>query len=432
MRLVQILLVALGLSLAGYYLFSPPAEEREDGRVVIEFVYPGTPSEAAIYRKQLARFEETHPGIKVKEIHPTTDINILQKIQIMLGGDVPPDVCWLDVGTVYQFAKYGGLSPLDDFIRADCYDLSDFQPQKFLLAATYDGKLYGLPNGLNCLLTFFNEDAFRRAGLPTPEELAARGQWTWEKFLEVGLKLSDRKKKVFSHDVGFTHPWMLCPVLESYGERLVDLEKKKCYTDSPTCVRLLQMFKDFIYRYNIRPMPDQMEAIRGDTFMSGQVAMTFLGRWLVPKYAAGAKFKWGVAPLPAGPLGSRTPLVGDFYCIPRKARHPREAWELVKFLCGPEGQRISAAGGLLIPSRRSVALSDVYLKCPLMAEKYNRVFVDELYNHGVLLPIDEHWNQWASDLYDPGLASAFADRESIEDAVKRLKPRVEEVLREGD
>jgi len=212
----------------------------------------------------------------------------------------------------------------------------------------------------------------------------------------------------------------------------VDLRRNTCALDSPTCIQVLQMLKDFVYRDHLCPTPGEVEAIRGDTFMSGQVAMAFLGRWLVPKYAAENKFPWGVAPFPAGPRGTRTPLVGDFYCIPKEARHPREAWELVKFLCSPEGQRISAQSGLLIPSRKSVALSDVYLKCPLMAEKYNRLFVDQLYTSAVMLPIDEHWNQWATDTVLPGLTAVFADRETVEAAVRRLNPRVEEILRESD
>src|SRR5262249_47044503 len=47
-----------------------------------------------------------------------------------------------------------------------------------------------------------------------------------------------------------------------------------------------------------------------------------------------------------------------------QSRHSREAWELVKFLCGAEGQKILADSGLFVPCRRDVALSPEFLNAP--------------------------------------------------------------------
>lgn len=417
------------------YLFKPHSRMGEgyDGRIVLEFLYPGNPSEVEVYKALIRRFEELHPHIRIKEIHPSSGVSLIQKLHIQIGGHVPPDVCWLDVGTVYQFAKYGGLTPLDDFIEAENYDLTDFAPQEFLQMATCEGKLYGIPNGLNCSLTFYNIDYFQERGVPTPDVLAASGEWTWDRLIEAGIQLTDLDQRIYSHDVIFYHPWTLSPILDSYGERLVDLKTNQCFLDSPQCISVLNMLRDFIYVHKIRPQTGDISAVGADLFMSGQVAMNFMGRWFVPMYSRDIrKFKWGVAPMPAGPLGSRTPLVGDFYCIPKYARHPAEAWELVKFLTGVEGQSLSASMGLLIPSRRSVALSPAFLHSAGIEERYNRVFIDEIYNNGVLLPVDEHFNRWASDTLTPGLENAFANRETIESAVRRLKPEIEAILAESD
>lgn len=424
---------ALLLILLGLLLLVRPLTNDSDGRIVLEFLFPGNPSEVEVYQALIRRFEDTHPHIRIKEIHPSSGVSLIQKLQIQIGGRVPPDVCWLDVGTVYQFAKYGGLIPLDDFINAEDYDLTDFAPQEFLKMATCEGKLYGIPNGLNCSLTFYNIDYFHERGVPTPDVLAASGEWTWDKFIEAGVQLTDLDKRIYSHDVIFYHPWTLSPILDSYGEKLVDLNANQCFLDSPRCISVLNMLRDFIYVHKIRPQTGDISAVGADMFMSGQVAMNFMGRWFVPMYSRDIrKFRWGVAPMPAGPLGTRTPMVGDFYCIPKHARHPAEAWELIKFLTGVEGQSLSARMGLLIPSRKSVALSPAFLQSGGIEERYNRVFIDEIYNHGVLLPVDEHFNRWASDTLTPGLENAFANRETIESAVRRLKPEIEAILAESD
>jgi multiple sugar transport system substrate-binding protein len=405
------------------------APASHDG-VEIEYAYPGLPEEKAVYRALIECFEQQHPGIRVKEVNPTAGLDILQKLQIQMAGRVPPDVCWLDIGSVYQFAYQGALTPLTGFMEAEGYDLSDFSPPQFLDAARVGGQLYGLPRELNCCLTFYNKTFFADRGVSTPEELVQAGKWTWETFREIGRSLTDLSAKKYSHNVDLHHPWTLSPIMESYGEQLVDLRGNRCNLDSPLCISVLEMLKAFTHTDHIRPQSGEVAAM-GDMFMSGQVAMFFAGRWMVPLYSKIDSFEWGIAPLPAGPKGFRTPLVGAFHCIPTHAKHPREAWELVKFLSGPDGQRISAEKGLIIPVRRSVASSDAYLKYPALDEKYNRLFINEIEKHGVLLPIDEHWGALGETVYS-GLQRAFANKESVANAVRRVTADVESLLRESD
>lgn len=421
------ILIAIGVSVV---LFIPRPSNTADDRVTIEYAYPGLPHEKAVYQALIKEFERTHPNIKVKEIHPAAGLNILQKLQIQIAGGVPPDVCWLDIGTVYQFAKQGGLMPLDDLIEAENYDLTDFQPAVFMDGARCNGKLYGLPRELNCCLTFYNKDYFKKRGVPTPEELAAKGEWTWEKFVEVGIKLTDLDKKTYSHNADFHHPWLLSPIMDSYGIELIDLEGNKCNIDQEQSVDVLNMLSDFALKHRIRPKIGEAEG-KGDMFMSGQVAMAFVGRWMVPLYADIKDFEWGIAPFPAGSHGSKTPLCGAYHCIPKGARHPKEAWELVKFLSSVRGQEISSEMGLIIPVRKSVANSDSYLKYPSLSEHYNNMFIEEIYNNGVMLPVDEHWNQVGETIYK-GLESAFYGRESIARAARRVRHNTEEVLSESD
>ncbi|MCK9906946.1 extracellular solute-binding protein, partial [Frankia sp. Cpl3] len=60
--------------------------------------------------------------------------------------------------------------------------------------------------------------------------------------------------------------------------------------------------------------------------------------------------KVAIAPLPAGDAGSAATLRGWMGGINKHTKHPKEAWEFLKFMTGPEGQKISAVDGGLAPT----------------------------------------------------------------------------------
>ena len=38
--------------------------------------------------------------------------------------------------------------------------------------------------------TYYNKKVFEKAGVPTPETYVEKGEWTWDKFIEVAKELS--------------------------------------------------------------------------------------------------------------------------------------------------------------------------------------------------------------------------------------------------
>ena len=63
----------------------------------------------------------------------------------------------------------------------------------------FDGKVYGIPNGDSPRVLFYNTAVWRSAGAPDPNELEARGQWTWDAFLAAlreGLARVGRRQGV--------------------------------------------------------------------------------------------------------------------------------------------------------------------------------------------------------------------------------------------
>jgi hypothetical protein len=63
------------------------------------------------------------------------------------------------------------------------------------------------------------------------------------------------------------------------------------------------------------------------------------------------------------------------WTISSTSKHPDEAFTLLKFLCGPEGQVLTARSGLAVPCTKSVAESDDFLQ-PGQRPANARLFVD--------------------------------------------------------
>lgn len=390
----------------------------------IRYLFPagGGPAEEQVYLDVLGNFEST-TGITVEKQHPTGDVGILELLQIELAAGQAADVTWNDVGSVAQFAKRGGFLPLDDYVARDNYDFSDFFPQSFVEGGRVDGVLYGLPRELNTLVTFFNKTMFDEAGLEDPYTLSQKGEWTWDKFIEAGIALSKPDQMVYG-TAGFdNHPWMMDMLVRQNGAQMISDDLKTVMVDDPKAIEAYQFAIDLMLKHKIMPLPGTLEAWAGPQFAAKSVATMFAGRWVVPLFSTISDFEWGTAPVPAGVAGSFSPLVGAFHHITKDSKNPDAAWELVKYMSDVTAQDRSAALGLLIPVRRSVAYSDTYLKFAGMEEKYNKVFLDMIDQGGRLLPINENWNQY-SDVWVEETAEAWLGNEPIADAVVRVKDRI--------
>lgn len=390
----------------------------------ISYLFPagGGPEEEKVYDDLIALFEQSS-GITVEKRHPTGDVGILELLQIELAAGEAADVTWNDIGSVAQFGKRGGFVPLDQFVEAENYDFSDFFPQQFVDGGRVDGVLYGLPRELNTLVTFFNKTMFDEAGLEDPYTLWEKGEWTWDKFIEVGQVLTDAGSLVYGTGGYDNHPWMLDMLVRQNGTQMVSDDLTTVNLTDPKAIEAYQFAIDLRLQHHMMPEPGALDGWAGTQFAGKQLATMFAGRWVVPLFSTITDFEWGTAPVPAGTAGSFTPLVGAFHHITKDSKNPEAAWELVKFMSDTTAQSRSAELGLLIPVRRSVAESDTYLKFAGMEEKYNKVFLDAIDEGGRLLPINENWNQYC-DIWVEESAEAWLGNEPIADAASRVQDRV--------
>ncbi|MCD6310221.1 MAG: sugar ABC transporter substrate-binding protein [Candidatus Eremiobacteraeota bacterium] len=397
-------------------IFIMPACQKDTGNHVV-YMQWGDPREVEITRTLLKEFENRNPDIKVDVIHAT---DYHTKLNTMLAGGTPPDVFYVSANDFLHYAKRDVLLNLEPYIERDRKELNmkDFYP-KLLSVFTYNGALYGIPKDFTTAVLYYNKDMFDEAGVSYPDD-----SWDWDKLVSIARKLTKEKGmagfKQYGIDPGFEYSLF---IYQNDG-RIMNEDRTRCIIDEPASVEAVRFFADLKNKYHVAPTAVEAADSPVGLEVRGS-AMCIGGRWLVPRFRRITKFKWDVAHLPRGKKRS-TLIYTVCYSISRKCKHPENAWKLVKFLTGPEGQAMQSRLGLAIPSRRSVAESDAFFdgKPP----ENTRVYLDAM-DYARFLPYFPQWVE-ARHKMDNHLEQVWTGKKSPEKGCKEAADAVNQLLKE--
>jgi multiple sugar transport system substrate-binding protein len=343
---------------------------RPNADVELHLMIWGTPDEVKTVRDYVDAFRQKFPTIEVK-IQPIPDQGYAQKLRTRFQGGDPPDVFYLDIQDFPGVATRGWLLPLDELIARDKqFDPGAFIPEVYERFRWEDGKLYGVAKDFATLVLYYNKDLFDKYDVPYPTK-----DWTWDEFLDKARKLTHEDQKEFGV-VLETWPGEWFPWVWSAGGKLVekDGDTPRWVMGAPAYIeqstKAFQFLSDLIWKYEVEPNPSvTRDQGVGDLFRTGKIGMCTYGRWKCLEFCHIRDFDWDVVELPRDKKKATT-LFDVSYSIARDTKHPIEAWELLKFLTSEEAQTEVARSGHAIPSLKSIAHSDAFLK-PKVLEGMN-------------------------------------------------------------
>lgn len=314
--------------------------------------------------RMLNRYKAQHPNVDI-EVQQVPGTQYYQRLKIQFAGGVAPDIMQLAYDQLPTFADRKTLHPLNALIERDKFPVDEMFPQ-LLPALKYKGEFYGLPRGWTTFCLYYNKDMFRKAGVPFPRE-----GWTWDDFLDACQKMTkdtngDGRIDQFGCDAPTQMDGIMYWIWQN-GGRAFTPDTKKCLLDSPEAIEAVQFLQDCQYKYKVFPSPDQAQDLGGgsDMFRNGRQAMFIQGRWgslffRTAKGMDGKPLDWDVGPVPMRKQKA-TVLFANTYVLRRDGPNLEEAWKLMQFLTGPEGQRHQARTGRDMPSFVSVANSPDFL-----------------------------------------------------------------------
>ncbi len=301
--------------------------------VTIDFWVWGGDFQKQYKKVVIDEFEKKHPNIKVKIMNDEGT----EKLITYIAGGKAPDVAILDRFLVGSFAAKGSLEDLTPYAQTDKISASDYYPGVWA-EANYNGKLYALPWGTDDRAMYYNKTLMKEAGLDPDKP-----PQTIQELDQMAEKMFKKATNGKYEQVGFI-PWMnqgfFYTQAWNWGGKWE--QNGELTPNDPQNVKALQWMADYTKKYGLNNINDFFKTM-GQTgmnpFWTGKVGFVFDGNWILndlPKVKP--KFEWGVAPMPSADGYPQTTWSGGFsFVMPKGAKHPKEAWELIKFIAGYDG-----------------------------------------------------------------------------------------------
>jgi multiple sugar transport system substrate-binding protein len=313
--------------------------------------------------------------------------------------------------------------PLDDLIANDPdVNWDDFYPRA-QSAFQVGGQTFALPENGESYGINYNRTAFADAGLPDPREQWEADEWTLDAFLDAAIALTSGegtdKKYGFLHEVWNSENWIFFN-----GGKVLEDDLVTVTVDQPAAYGGLQFAADLTNVHGVAPNPLQYTAERGPIaqFQDGTGRMYMLGGWYIANFVNDiTEFEYMTAGPPIGPGGKTSKLEISGYAISADTPSPEAAWEFIKFIASPAGQRIWSVVGM--PTRRSSL--DEFVATSPNAEWY-QPFIDvlDLVQHTPFFEDSAQINQILSD----GQAPIFLGDQTAEEATAAMAADMRAVL----
>jgi multiple sugar transport system substrate-binding protein len=295
--------------------------------------------------------EESNASIKAKleafgaannctvnaEIISSADMN--KKLNAAIEGGNAPDVALLTNSQVSQYAENGLLVDVGGLVDAiDAAEGTIAEATKTVV--TVGGKLMGAPYWGESQLLHYRKDLLAKAGYTRPPA-------TWEEFREIAKAVTGIEPGVYGAGL-VMGPAMDCEIaanalLWGYGASVWKKDGVTPNLNNPNTVAALKVWVDM---YNEdKSMPASVVSWNGggnnQTFLAGQSAMVINGGSLYKSIMDKADYAdlqpvTGVALIPGGPAGVRTPATIISFSIFKQSENVDLAKELIKYVFDKE------------------------------------------------------------------------------------------------
>ncbi|MBA2938659.1 extracellular solute-binding protein [Paenibacillus sp. CGMCC 1.16610] len=349
------------------------AESQSPSNEKVKIVFSQGADQTEGTKKLIAAFQAKHPNIEVEVREFPNDSSQMhdQLVTILGGKSAEIDVVNLDVVWPAEFAQAGFLLPLDRFIEGDKIETSKYL-KGGIDAGYFNGQQWALPRYNNAGLLYYRKDLVKEVPKTWDDLLKQAEQLKGQGGTKYGFVTQAKQYEGLA--VSFTE------LVASYGGNIID-DKGNVVVNSPEALKglkkLIQISKSSAVPSNLNTFTEK-ETL--NAFIEGSAV--FARHW--PALYAQANDpkvskvvgNVGIAPLPAGDARSAAALGGWLAAINKYSKHPKEAWEFLKFAVSAEGEKIIAVNSTQTPTYLPLFDdADVQKASPLFA---SRDFVNSL------------------------------------------------------
>ena len=143
---------------------SPPADITSEGQVTVTLWHSMSGPLAGALQRIVDEFNQSQTRYRVEAVFQGSYTESLTKLTNSIrSGDIPSLIQLDDVSTQIMIDSEE-ITPIQEFIDAEDYDLSDFEP-KALAYYRIGGRLYSMPFNMAGPILYYDRQAFAEAGL---------------------------------------------------------------------------------------------------------------------------------------------------------------------------------------------------------------------------------------------------------------------------
>ena len=365
----------------------------------------------------IAAFEDAYPQYKVNWIEAPTsqDTSHDMLVTSLAAGESVYDVFSCNVIWPAEFSQADYCLPVDRYLERDGIDLDDYS-QGYVDAYTFQGKMWGMPWYGNVGLLFYRSDIIQ-----TPPA-------TWDELIEMAQAHAGEGGAKAGYVLqAAQYEGLVCNALEfigSYDGHVVDGDGNIIVNNDGVKNGLAAMKK--VVDSGIVPenFSSFMENECTNMFLAGEAL--FMRNW--PGIYAQATDpeksqvvdSVKVTALPAGDSGSAATLGGWGWMINRHSAHADAAWDFVRFVTGPEGQKINAMVAGQLPTYMSL-----YDDEEILAKNPHFAYMREALKAAVARPVSPIYTS-LSEIMQINISKVLLGQMEVDEAVAAMDAQMKE------
>ena len=283
-----------------------------------------------------AKYSDLNVKIDLQKINSD---DYYTKLLLQLDGNDVPDITHVSGEKIGELADAGYIEPLDDYVKQ--WDDWKYYPDAIKNGATYKGKVWAIPYGLDMRWLYYRKDDLQKAGLPADWKPAnVQGILDAAAAVKKSNQANVIPYALYAGPAGSggTANHAFVPLLWAYGGELQD-KSGKWIGDSPA-VRKVMAYYARAYGEGLSPK-DILTATKPWTAMrekvgNGQLALLFEGGWVYGGWAAKdkaateANVGYLLHPTENGGPSFTVGGLGTCWYITAKSKNKQAAWEYIK------------------------------------------------------------------------------------------------------
>jgi multiple sugar transport system substrate-binding protein len=280
---------------------------------------------------KIAELEEKY-NMKVEFINIPFEEYMDKFTTTVLAGEPFADVAIMEYKRAIVPVKDGLVLPLSEFTLGNS-NVNNEQNLIMKLPPLGGGEYAFNKVGVSVVGLHYNRDLFTKLGLPDLQEIYAKGEWTWDKFLEVArLATRDTDNDGKTDSFGFSG-WPADTARHFGATNDAKFVDDATFVEGISDPKMIQTLEFVSSLSNVEKVVkvkggNKMDWNETNTFKDGDVAMAIMYDWNL----GDLPFEVGVVPIPKGPSGSgkwtyaNTALNGWF--IPKGVKDPQIIFQI--------------------------------------------------------------------------------------------------------